>query len=86
MLIAFVLYNYYGKLYINGDLASFTKMITPSIVQRTSNFFGRSNKNDSKYINAILDDFRLYRGAMSAYDVQYDYNMTSIGGNLFKLT
>jgi hypothetical protein len=78
--IAFVLYRYRGYLYINGVLVSNGTITIPSIVLRESNFFGRSNQINSNRINAILDDIKLYRGAMTSVQVQADFKKTSKGG------
>ena len=78
--IAFVLYRYRGYLYINGVLVSAGTITIPSIVLRERNFFGRSNQINSNHINAILDDIKLYRGAMTSVQVQADFKKTSKGG------
>lgn len=61
-----------GSLYVNGILVGQnTNMhFTPSALGTTTqNYIGKSQFSDP-YLNGIVDDFRIYRGALTAADVQ----------------
>ena len=66
-----------GFLYINGNLSSIGTLPIPQNVYRVSNFIGWDNFGDS-YLNAILDEIKIYEIALSADEINQDM---SIGGN-----
>jgi hypothetical protein len=66
-----------GTLYVNGaSVASNTNMFhAPFRLGSTSqNWIGRSQYSADPYFNGKVDDFRIYRGALSAADVLALYN------------
>ncbi|HEY8991244.1 MAG TPA: LamG-like jellyroll fold domain-containing protein [Luteolibacter sp.] len=58
------------SLYVNGSIAgSGTVTLTPSdLGATTQNYLGKSQYNDP-YLNAALDDFRIYSQALNASDI-----------------
>jgi len=79
-MITFVLSGTTGSIYINGELKK--TAVVPSLplnVIRNFNYFGRSKFSWDGYLDAILDDMELYRGALSASDIQNKYQTESQG-------
>ncbi|MGC3990395.1 MAG: alginate lyase family protein [Chthoniobacteraceae bacterium] len=61
-----------GSLYVNGILVGQnTNMhFTPSVLGTTTlNYIGKSQYSDP-YLNGLVDDFRIYRGALTSADIQ----------------
>jgi len=64
-----------GKLYVDGlEVGANTITITPSqLGTTTQNWIGRSQfsdkRNNDPYLNAKLDDFRIYSGALSPVEI-----------------
>ena len=65
--------------YFNGSTATATTSSYPAIIQRSSNFIGRSNWSNDPYINLQVDDFRYYDRVLTPVEIDLIYNhMSSI--------
>ncbi len=61
-----------GRLYVNGALVGLNSAMTlkpSSLGSTTLNYLGRSQFTTDPYLNASLDDFRIYSRALSAPEV-----------------
>jgi hypothetical protein len=70
--VAVVLNGTTGTLYVNGTaIGTNTAMtLTPSSLgSTTQNWIGRSQFSADPYLNGIVDDFRIYGGALTATQV-----------------
>ena len=66
-----------SNLYLNGIVSATSKVqFTPNSVVRNNNYIGRSSWPYS-YANAIVDDIKIYNGALSASSVYNDYVLYS---------
>ena len=70
--IAATLQNTTASLYVNGMLVKNGACFIPYSVNRTANYIGVS-------ANAIIDDFKIYKGTLTANDVLNDYTIGSYG-------
>jgi len=62
-----------GSLYVNGMLVgqNTSMFTTPNrLLTTTANYIGKSAFSGDPYLNGIVDDFRIYRGALTPADVQ----------------
>jgi len=77
--LAIVSLQTHNYIYVNGMLVSFIGDHAPVSVSvnRNNNFFGKSDSNTTN-INAVLDEIRIYTGAMTANQVLNDYRNSSI--------
>jgi hypothetical protein len=80
--VAIVLNGTSASFYLNGVRANTASFYSPNNVQRTSNFIGKSNWN-GPFTDAIYDEIKIFRGAMSDQQVLMDYN-TGKFCNIFK--
>ena len=73
---AFVLQGTTGSIYINGSLIGSGITNVPGNLVRSSNFIGRSNwyKYDNQDADAVYDDFKIYKGALTSAAILYEYN------------
>jgi len=65
----------YQELYINGTRVGYNPGATIQLseINDTVNWIGRSLFNADPYLNATLDEFRIYNGALTAADVSADF-------------
>ena len=68
-------------IYINGVLSASGSGYVSSCIARSSNFIGASNSNTDPYLNAVVDELRIYQGAMTAPQILDDFTATSPGKN-----
>lgn len=73
-----------GYIYVNGVLTDQGPLPRPRSLNRFNNFFGKSSltKNIS-YIDASIDEIKIYEGVLAAVDIQSDYSTSSNGFFLF---
>ena len=65
--------------YLNGFLVAYQQVnFAPTAINRTNNFIGRSEVNNYN-IYAIIDDIKIYQGAMSSAQILNDYQVSSNG-------
>lgn len=65
-----------GWAYINGNLAGYGMLQQPPDIGRTSNYIGRSNWSSDKMADVLLDEFRLYKTALSPETIKDHYRKT----------
>ena len=68
--LAFVMEKDVGIIYVNGNHYKSAQTNTPRDVLRKQNFFGHEYWGRT---NEILDEFKIYRGALSSSDVMNTY-------------
>lgn len=72
--IAYTLNGNTATIYINGiSVGSISNSISPDNIITTSNFFGKDGGN-LMATSLILDEVRIYKGAMTSNQVLTDYN------------
>lgn len=76
--IAYTLNGNTATIYINGiSVGSISNSISPDNIETTSNFFGKDGGN-LMATSLILDEVRIYKGAMTSNQVLTDYNNIQI--------
>jgi hypothetical protein len=67
-----------AKLYVNGELKAANTNVTikPSDFKPGVNYIGKSQFNDP-LLNGMIDEFRIYKYALSAEEIQAVYNNTA---------
>jgi N-acetylneuraminic acid mutarotase len=63
-----------ATVYRNGEIIVRSSAWTPSTVLRTKQYIAKSNWNE-EYLNALIDDLRIYDRALSAAEVQALHNL-----------
>jgi hypothetical protein len=81
--LAYILSSQAVYIYVNGVLSasgsSGSGIIPLANTTRKRNYFGRARWSDTGYMaNAVLDEIRMYNGAMSQTQVQLDMNTITI--------
>ncbi len=78
--MAFVLRGNTASFYINGELknsgsvCSYTLyQVIPRYVTRSLNYIGQSQYNLAN-LNAVLSDFKIYKGALLSTDISSQFN------------
>ena len=74
--IAVVMQSTNVYIYINGIQAASGIGNAPNCVARSSNYIGKSNDNSDPYLNPVIDELRIYQGAMNASQVSNDFIST----------
>jgi hypothetical protein len=74
--ISFVLNATTGYIYVNGNQVANGSLFAPNNLIRTSNYFGKSNLN----ADAIYDEFKIYKVALSSNDILNEYQSSSVNG------
>jgi hypothetical protein len=73
-------YNYF----INGNLVyTISSVLYPTLITRTSNYFGKSNMNLQSF-NGSIDDFRFYNRILSSSEIYSLYSnnlLTTVNNN-----
>jgi len=81
--IAYTLNGNTATIYINGiSVGSISNSISPDNIETTSNFFGKDGGN-LMATSLILDEVRIYKGAMTSNQVLTDYNNIQIATSKF---
>jgi hypothetical protein len=80
--ISFVLYGTTGYIYVNGNQVSNDTLNIPANLNRTMNYIGKSNwKYDTNiYVNAIYDEFKIHKVALSSSEIMNEYKISSNNG------
>ena len=74
--VAFVVENSIGCLYLNGKLAANQSINMPNQILRKLNFIGKSDMNTN--LKVILDDLKIFQGALQPEEVRIDHNSGKI--------
>ena len=82
-MITFVLSGTQGYIYLNGQQVATGALNPPQNILRNFNYFGKSKFAHDGYLDAIIDEMELYKGALSASDIQTKYQAASQGLYLF---
>jgi WD40 repeat protein len=72
--VSFVLIDTKAYIYVNGEQIANGKLHIPINILRKSNFIGKSNLNSSENINAIFDEIKIYKGALSKEEIKLSYD------------
>jgi hypothetical protein len=62
-----------GWLYINGNFVKIGLLQQPDDVTRTINYIGRSNWQNDGFADVLLDEFRIYKIALSPEEIKANY-------------
>lgn len=71
--VAVTLSGRMGTLYVNGNVVGTNPALFLApfhLWETTQNWIGRSQYSTNPYFNGRIDDFRIYRGALAATDIQ----------------
>ena len=81
--ISFVLSGTTGYIYVNGSqVATKTLLLVPNNITRTSNYIGKSNFENISNADAIYDEIKIFKGALSSNDIMNEYTTSSNNSNL----
>lgn len=72
--VSFVLIDTKAYIYVNGEQIANGKLYIPINILRKSNFIGKSNLNSSENVNAIFDEIKIYKGALSKEEIKLSYD------------
>jgi len=72
--VSFVLIDTTVYIYVNGEKISNGKSHIPINILRKSNFIGKDNLNRSENVNAIFDEIKIYKGALSKEEIKLSYD------------
>jgi hypothetical protein len=72
--VSFVLIDSTAYIYVNGEKIANGKLHKPINVLRKMNFIGKSNWNKSENVNAIFDEIKIYKGALSKEEIKLSYD------------
>lgn len=87
--IAVTLDNNYGRMYINGvQVGSNTNLsVKPSdLISSANNYLGRSQFSSDPYFKGLIDEFRIYRKALSAKEINNIANNINTNIEISKLS
>jgi hypothetical protein len=70
----------YGRIYLNGECGTESKspqgltLQSPIGFKKTYNYIGKAVGADVPYLNARIDDFRIYNYALTKQEIAEEYN------------
>ena len=85
-MITFVLNGTQGYIYLNVQQVKTGGLNPPQNITRNFNYFGKSKFAHDGYLDAILDEIELHKGALSASDIQSKYQAASQGIYFFNFS
>lgn len=74
---AFVQRKGCGIFFIDGNLKYNYPINNANKINRTSNFIGKSNWPDVASLNAVVSEFKIYKGVRLPSDIFDEFNQTS---------
>ena len=75
-----------GKLYVNGNLVGTkTNMYVPAMMTRNKQYLGKSNWNGDSYLDAKMDEFRIWNYVRTQSEIQSTMNNTLTGLSLIHI-
>ena len=80
--ISFVLSGTTGYIYVNGNQVVNGSLFAPNNITRTSNYIGKSNWASDSNADAIYDEIKIFKGALSSNDIMNEYTTSSNNSNL----
>ena len=78
--ISFVLNGTTGYVYVNGSQVVNGSLHAPNNITRTTNFIAKSNWASHSNADAIYDEVKIYKGALSSSDILNEYQISSNNG------
>jgi hypothetical protein len=78
--ISFVLSGTTGYIYVNGKQVITGLLQIPNNIARTNNYIGKSNWASDSNADAIYDEIKIFKGALSSTDILNEY----IGNSLLE--
>ena len=72
--VSFVLIDTKAYIYVNGEQIANGDLHIPINILRKSNFIGKSNLNSFENVNAIFDEIKIYKGALSKEEIKLSYD------------
>ena len=78
--ISFVLSGTTGYIYVNANRMVNGTLLVPNNVLRTNNYIGKDNWASVSYADAIYDEFKIYKVALSSNDIMNEYQISSNNG------
>ena len=82
--ISFVLSGTTGYIYVNGSQVANGTLSSPNNITRKINYIGKSNWASDSNADAIYDEIKIFKGALSSTDILNEY-ITSSNNCIFKL-
>jgi hypothetical protein len=83
--LSFVLSKTKGYVYVNGNEISNGTLFVPNNLNRTSNYFGKSNYDNISYADAIYDEIKIYQIALSSSQIMNEYQISSNLTNIINI-
>jgi len=74
--ISYVLSGTTGYIYVNGSQVATGTLNLPKNISRTRNYIGKSNWDTDFNADAIYDEFKIYKGALSSSDIMNEYQIS----------
>jgi hypothetical protein len=78
--ISFVLSGTTGYIYVNGDQKATGTLLVPNNITRKNNYIGKSNYFNQANADAIYDEIKIFKGALSSNDILNEYKNSSNNG------
>jgi hypothetical protein len=78
--ISFVLNGTTGYIYVNGKQVVIGPLQIPNNEIRTNNYIGKSNSVHDSNADAIYDEIKIFKGALSSNDILNEYKNSSNNG------
>ena len=78
--ISFVLNGTTGYIYVNGSQVINGTLNVPNNIIRTRNYIGKSNWATDLNADAIYDEFKIYKVALSSNEISNEYQSSSVNG------
>jgi len=78
--IAYVLSGTTGYIYVNGNRKATGTLLSPNNITRKNNYIGKSNYFDQANADAIYDDIKIFKGALSSNVILNEYSTSSNNG------
>lgn len=83
--LSFVLSGTKGYVYVNGNEISNGTLFVPNNLNRTRNYFGKSNDDNIPYADAIYDEIKIYQIALSSSQIRNEYQISSNTTNIINI-
>ncbi len=75
--VSFVLSGTTGYIYFDGNQIANGTLFVPNNLNRKYNYFGKSNWAENSNADAIYDEIKIYKGALSKDEINYIYTYSS---------
>jgi hypothetical protein len=78
--ISFVFNGTTGYVYVNGNQVAYGTLNLPNNITRTNNYIGKSNWPTDFNADAIYDEFKIYKVALSSNEISSEYQSSLNNG------